>query len=397
MQQVKYPQRPGNKEAKQWEKLIVGLLQRLELPEDDKQKAIAEYNKLGKWIGEKLDVPEGGVTIIPQGSMRTQTTIKKPAGKFDIDIVVRLTDGAISKMDPENMFKTFGEALQGREGLTGIPRPKNRCWRLQYEGKPYYFDVTPAVPDATKSLGSSFRARDKDKGWTPTNPIDFAKWFCDHADQRFPFQQESIANDRAAKAAEIIPIPTKEIGLDDILRRTVQLIKLHRDNMYWFEEERAKELQPISIILVTLATHAYSEILRTRPFEFFSAIDVVQEVVAKMPDYISYDPSSGFPCVWNPKLLHQENFADKWHLENGARAKEFMRWHEQLEADISALLHQSSTDPAPEDIQKVFGSAGLKAWKESRPSNSGVFKSILTDENTQPARAVRVGSTTTLG
>ncbi|WZB66503.1 nucleotidyltransferase [Achromobacter xylosoxidans] len=242
-------------DAHQWEKLMAMLLQRLELSPGERNDAKLAYERLGNRIAATLGLSQTEVKVYPQGSMRTQTTIS-PRGnqKFDLDIVVELQ--GIQYMlspDSEGMFADFGKALEGNESVTGVPEGKRRCWRLQYPGKPFYFDVTPAVPDLARSTGASLKVRDPDTRWSPSNPEDFANWFCERADKRFGFQQR--AYDAVIKAnSEIRPLPEAQVGLDDILRRTIQLMKLHRDNLYWNAEDWRKDGQPISVIIVTLAT-----------------------------------------------------------------------------------------------------------------------------------------------
>nr|GFD60219.1 hypothetical protein [Tanacetum cinerariifolium] len=67
---------------------------------------------------------------------------------------------------------------------------------------------------------------------------------------------------------------------------------------------------PISVILVTLATKAYQDMATQEPNAFVSAIDVVLEVVERMPVYIKRDRQFE---VNNPALEgpYPENFADK--------------------------------------------------------------------------------------
>ena len=137
-------------ETKQWEELIGNLLRHLELYATERRNAEADYTKLADNIASKLHIPRHDVEIFPQGSMRTQTTIsQRYPVKFDLDVMVKLSGPKYDSPHPELMFQAFGKALEGNESVTGIPEPKRRCWRLQYPGKAYYFDVTPAVDDQT--------------------------------------------------------------------------------------------------------------------------------------------------------------------------------------------------------------------------------------------------------
>lgn len=390
----------AQQQSEQWETLIARLLQRLELPADAREEATRMYHDLGQQIADNLGAAHEDVLIYPQGSMRTQTTIspRRPQ-KFDLDIMVELSGRAISYADPEDMFAQFGKALQGDEDVTGPALPKSRCWRLEYPNKPFYFDVTPAVPDAFGlSTGASLKVRDPETGWSPTNPEEFAQWFCEKAELRFPFASRAFLQDSVVFGkAEVVPLPNKPVGLDDVLRRTIQLIKLHRDSYYWYETPERKATQPISVILVTLATLAYEHLYKTQLSLFTSPIQLVLAIVDEMPDFILHE--NGQYHVDNPKLP-SENFADKWNNDHGQRRAEFDRWHDALQTDLESLLFQSEKDATQDDIRKVFGDAGVEAWKASRPAEplqSGLLAGLLLGSVHEPAEPTKIGSKDTVG
>ena len=384
-------------EARQWEQLIGNLLRRLELDPVDRARAEADYEKLAERVADKLSLPRHDVHIFPQGSMRTQTTIsQRHPMKFDLDLIVKLTGPKYDSPNPEVMFAAFGKALEGNESVTGTPEEKRRCWRLGYPGKPYYFDLTPAVRDQTGQAGSSLSVRDPDTPWAPSNPEEFADWFCTNANLRFPFQM-AVRKSQIEARTTVTPLPDGEVALDDILRRAVQLMKLHRDSLYWGVDENKKLAMPISVIIVTLATHAYSDLLSSRAHEFSSPIEVVLEVVDAMESYIERGQHGW--RVENPALAG-ENFADKWNTDGGARRAEFMRWHSKLETDLEAMLYQNARVPSEDKVRSVFGPAGLEAWKASRPKANvldGLIASGMGASKTNPDRPVKTGSSNTLG
>ncbi|MBS0552676.1 MAG: nucleotidyltransferase [Proteobacteria bacterium] len=384
-------------ETRQWEDLIANLLRRLELDPEDRARAEDDYAELADRLAEKLTIPRHDVHIFPQGSMRTQTTIsQRYPVNFDLDLVVKLSGPKYDLPNPEVMFESFGKALEGNEEVTGEPTAKRRCWRLPYPGKPYYFDLTPAVSDQTRRQGSSLSVRDPDTRWAPSNPEEFADWFCTHAAERFPFQA-LLPKSKVEARTTVTPLPDEEVGFDDILRRTVQLMKLHRDTLYWGVDEKKKEVMPISVIIVTLATRAYADLLAYRSNEFSSPIEVALALVEAIPTYIEKDHSGW--RVENPKL-ESENFADKWNTDGGARHAEFMRWHVKLESDLDALLHQSHRAPSDDKIRNVFGTAGLEAWRASRPKANvldGLIGSAAGLTKSNPGKPVKTGSSNTLG
>lgn len=382
-------------EVDQWATLIGTLLRRLELKPEDREKAKREYEALADRIARKLHLPRHDVHIFPQGSMRTQTTISPQwPTKFDLDVVVHLTGSLYRAPDPEQMFEEFGKALEGNEHVTGKPEARRRCWRLNYPHERFYFDVTPAVNDQTHCQGSSLSVRDPDTWWSPSNPEEYADWFCERANKRFPFQNRLIKVAVEARTT-VDPLPDDDVGLDDILRRTVQLIKLHRDTIYRGATTEKQDIMPISVIIVTLVTQAYEKLLAERAYEFTSPIEVVLELIDMMPSLIVHRDSKWF--VQNP-ALPSENFADRWNGDNGAREKEFRAWHLKLESDLEALLHQSDRSAKEDSIRNVFGPAGVEAWRASKPN---VLNSLLAtapgQSATNPKAPMRMGSSNTLG
>lgn len=373
------------KSSQRWEQLIVSLLRRLELDADHRKDAEQEYLELADRIATRLDMDRHAVDVYAQGSMRTQTTIRQRGNaKFDIDVVVQLSGPRYQNPDPEALFAEFGKALEGDEDVTGTPAARRRCWRLQYPNKAYYFDVTPAVADPVRAYGACLRVRDPATQWSPSNPKDFAEWFCERADLQFAFHSATGLGGLIEARKSVAPLPNESVRIDDILRRTVQLLKLHRDNFYFFAKDEQKEAAPISVIIVTLAGNAFEELWRTRRNEFTSPIEVVLAIVEEMPNAIKRDVHGNF-LISNP-MLPAENFADRWNSDQGVRAREFMRWHAQLEDHLEALLTDEYSKSAEAKLSAVFGQAGVDAWRDSlglSSDSSPLLKSLVASSGIQ--------------
>lgn len=384
-------------QTQQWESFIVEMLEKLELSPDEHQRAAQHYQELGRHVAKKLGVGETDAHVFVQGSMRTQTTIS-PRGnqKFDLDVVVKLTGQRFDDVrDSDEFFQGFGEALKGVSQAAGDPKAKRRCWRLQYPGEPFYFDVTPALPNSCAITGTDLRVRDPDTIWSPSNPEEFATWFCEIAAKRFPFQGTTTVRMAEART-QVDPLPKTRVGIDDILRRAVQLMKLHRDNYYWELPQARKDAQPISVILVTLAGHAYDELVTNRQGMFSSPIEIVLELIDQLPNWI--DRHNGLIRVDNPKLP-SENFADRWNTDGGMRDREFMVWHQRLTADLEALFSEDYSRRSEQRIKNVFGQLGVDAWKASLPKPDvlqGLLATVPSRARTNPAAPTKVGSSSTL-
>lgn len=348
-----------------WERLITSLLKRLELDPQDRNAAESDYLELADSIANKLGIERQDVQISSQGSMCTQTTIRPSRNaKFDLDVLVKLSGPPYTDPDPDEFFQEFGVALCGNEEITGEPKARRRCWKLQFPTKPYYFDITPAIPDLDRRYGACLRVRDPKSGWTPSNPKELADWFCKRAELRFDFPTTARGLDALLEARKCVePLPSEPVGIDDILRRTIQLLKLHRDNFYFFAAEEQKAAMPISVIILTLASRAYEGLWSSRRSEFSSPIDVVLAVVEDMPQYIEID-AAGRYRVSNPELP-VENFADRWNDDKGVRAREFRRWHAQLQDHLEFLLTEDYDKATEDKLRSVFGQDGIDAWRDS--------------------------------
>jgi hypothetical protein len=145
--------------------------------------------------------------------------------------------------------------------------------------------------------------------------------------------REAIA--RAANASvEEIP----EWRVRTPLQRAVQLLKRHRDLRFAPDADD----RPTSIIITTLAAHAY----RQEPQTYAALLRIVTD----MPRYI--ENRDGKWWVANP--VHPgENFADKWN-EKPQRADAFLRWLNAVEADLKAMRERSGA-AAPDITTRIFG------------------------------------------
>lgn len=385
----------ARQERVQWETFIVEMLQKLELSPEERARATRRYEALGRQVAAKLGMSDTDAHVFVQGSMRTQTTVS-PRGNqnFDLDVVVKLTGPKVHGItDSERFFQDFGLALHGIQDA-GDPKPKRRCWRLNYPGEPFYFDVTPALP-GSRSLGvaTDLRVRDPDTRWSPSNPEEFAEWFCTIANKRFSFNRG--LREMVLKAeTQVTPIPDVPVGIDDILRRGIQLMKLHRDNYYWNHSDERKDAKSISVILVTLAGHVYDRMVTHEQTAYSSPIEVLLELVDRMPRGIGYDGRNY--RVSNP-MLTTENFADRWNSDGGLRAHEFKTWHKQLATDLEALFTEEYSKKSETRIRSLFGQYGVDAWRASMPGPlQGLLAAVPGQPLTNPTSVRPQGSKNTL-
>jgi hypothetical protein len=136
-------------------------------------------------------------------------------------------------------------------------------------GKRFHLDVLPAIPDAERPDTSILLT---DKGlvrWQFSNPIGYAEWFYVRMGPQVLQMREALARAASASVEEI-----PEWRIRTPLQRAVQLLKRHRDLRFAADPDN----RPASIIITTLAAHAYRQ--QTQTYE------ALLQIVRDMPRYI---------------------------------------------------------------------------------------------------------------
>lgn len=317
--------------------------------------------------------------ICLQGSMRLGTVIRPlrdgAEGDFDVDLVVELsaTKGATN---PKSIKYQIGKRLKD-DGTYGpmLDEEGGRCWTLNYAEQNkvgFHMDVLPCVHEQNQlitSMAQDLQAQGMNPGWALTaisitdhdkdtaiyswkasNPNGYAEWFSGRNQTAF-VKLKSAEKHRILLESSADGIYRSEDQVPDELvrtplQRTIQILKRHRDIRFSTKEER--KIKPISMIITTLTAQIYAgeqtveQVLR-KVVDRLSAYGVLQEnrsatlsgireeemEIRRLPD--------GTWKIPNPVNRH-ENFADKWHLDDDARAKAFFRWISWLKQDILQLI-----------------------------------------------------------
>ena len=149
--------------------------------------------------------------------------------------------------------------------------------------------------------------------------------------------------------ATVEPFPAYQT-VKGILRRTVQLLKRHRDVFF---EHNTDEIAPISVVITTLAMKAYEYCIYRHVFE--DELDVLVETIRMMPHFIERPIIDGQQAyaVWN-ETTQGENFAEGWN-KDARKAKAFYDWHEIALADFEALRDGVGQDSLALNMQRSFG------------------------------------------
>lgn len=324
----------------------------LEITITQQNKAETSYGAVGKWLSDSEHPFLINAEIYPQGSIRLQTTVK-PIGRdeFDVDLVCHLPN--VTPSTPAmDVYQVIGGRLAENEVYKKMLTPKNRCWELNYAGD-FHMDITPAVPDKYGFIKDAIEVPDKEKSaWKDSNPKGYTCWF----NERAVFQPKLAIETRKfyQAKAEIESLPDGTQPAKDWLRKTVQILKRHRDITYLNKSDENKKIAPISIIITTLTAKAYKAVCLSG-IEFDSFLSVLKAVVTEIPNHIQVRITEKGEEFYIPnETTRDENFAEKWNSDP-LRAKEFYAWHNELTLSLAALNQPAPLYKFQESLKLFFG------------------------------------------
>jgi hypothetical protein len=174
------------------------------------------------------------------------------------------------------------------------------------------------------------------ENWPQSNPLGYAAWFRGRMRVQLTLRKRAFA-ERERITASVDEIPDYKVKTP--LQRAIQLLKRHRDCMFVHDCEH----KPISIIITTLAGHAYNE----EP----TIGEALQSVLTGMARYV--EERDGIAWVANP-VNPAENFADKW-AEEPKKRDNFYRWLEQARQDFALYLRAGKFDEIPQALRDRLG------------------------------------------
>lgn len=346
-------------------------------------EASATYKEIAERLVSKLQWPKDAINIFPQGSASTRTLIRTLGNrKFDIDAVCEVDITKIQAQDPIAFFHAIGEALDGLEAT-----PKKRCWSINCVDKPFYLEFTPSVPlvkvqltqrqlYALKNVAPEYMATalavvdTPQRDWKTSNPAGIRDWVNCISDREIVLKLAMEAYDSAV-CANIEPVVKQSVEVEETLRVAIRLFKRHRD-MCVHRGLFTTEVQPISIILVTLLTICYDGLADLiddgvrRPFTH--VVDALITLADLLPDMIPKYPDVGYYLA-NPTEA-DENFAERWNLDEGERAEAFKTWCGLLHADLVSIAALNDAEKIKEKTLEVFGCMAVGG--PSGNGNSGI-------------------------
>lgn len=337
--------------------LLDEICQDLELTDTQLESAEVSYEAVGKWLSASDDPILQHLDVYAHGSTGLGTTVR-PLGREDFDVdLICLVHGFDGHRSPAELKAIIGKRLRENARYAKMLEEKKRCWRLNYE-REFHLDVSPTIVNARCANGGELVPDRKLREWKPTNPRGYKALF----DRRASLQPQLriYKLHKADKRAEIEPFPAPA-GTKGILRRTVQLLKRHRDIHFM---EIAEDVAPISIIITTLAARAYEFCVRS--FTFDTELDVVVETLRMMPHFIEKQFVGGRTILVVPnETTFGENFAERWNSEP-ARVKAFYAWHAQALADFEEIASLEGIDLVTMGLEKTLGRNVIKRVMDAR-------------------------------
>jgi hypothetical protein len=333
------------------------ICQALELTPAQLEAAQTSYETVAEWLAASDDPLLQWIDVYAHGSAGLGTTVR-PIGRedFDVDVICKVLRFTADR-PPSELKRIVGNRLKENARYAGILEEKKRCWRLNY-AREYHLDVSPTIINVKCDNGGELVPDKKLREFKPTNPKGYKALFERRAALMPALQaQKAIA---AEDRAGVEPFPVYGVA-KGILRRTVQLLKRHRDVHF---REIVEDIAPISIIITTLAARSYEYCVKN--FSFDSGLDVLIATIRLMPHFIDRPFVNGrrIYIVANETTIG-ENFAERWNTEP-ARARAFYGWHAKALADFEALPNLEGMDVMAKSLEGSLGSTVVRKVIDGR-------------------------------
>ncbi|KQO42501.1 nucleotidyltransferase domain-containing protein [Methylobacterium sp. Leaf85] len=360
------------------EDFLEDLAEELSVPVSRYEQAERSYKSLGEWLHRDAStVREYGPQVYVQGSFRLGTTIRPltEAENYDIDSVCELKKISKSHLSQKDLKELLGKEIKSYHDAQNMIKPVGegrRCWVLEYaDGAQFHMDIVPALPNA-QSVRLFLEQSGHDARWTGTaiaitdNEVPTYPFVTDHWPHSNPkgysdwFRSRTVVilERRKRKLAERIHASVEEIPDYKVrtpLQAAVMILKRHRDET--FRDRPA--VKPISVIITTLAAHAYNG-EETTGRALVSILNGMDEHIAVV---------GGRHWIANP-TDPLENFADKWE-KHPERADAFFEWLARARHDFQQAARASDRIVIAEAVGQGVGKAVAERARQRRQSPVG--------------------------
>lgn len=364
-------------DVEKYNDFLTSFAEELDIPPGKYQQAVERYKAVGKWLEEgNYEDCKSELRIYPQGSFRlgtvTRPVVDGKEADYDIDLVCELPKQK-KLIDPGKIKSIVGDRLNENSTYKRmLDKEGKRCWTLNYAEQDnigFHIDVLPCIPENRSQetdtpIALTHKNVNDRYDWSSSDPIGYAAWFEDKNKAAFLLVEKSqrtdIAQNYSAIYASVDDVPPLLIKTP--LQRVIQIMKRHRDIR--FNGHSSSDYRPISMIITTLAA-----ILYENEGDVFSA---VRNIVEKLHAHASLMKSrvlldsrlasinliqkreDGTWYIGNP-VNKDENFADRWHEDNHARARAFFTWVEWLKSDLVDILSSTNSQNARKLLTEGMG------------------------------------------
>ncbi|RKU30717.1 nucleotidyltransferase [Candidatus Poribacteria bacterium] len=361
--------------------LLEAIADALDISENHHAQVLKFYESLGAWLQRDESIVACYMPkIYPHGSFLLATVIKPISGaeEYNIDLVseLNLQKTEISQEKLKYLVGTEIKSYAQVNNLNSQPKERQRCWILNYaDGFQFHANILPAIPDA-KPFKLFLESRENSPSnwtdsaiaitdttlpnysqitpdWSHSNPKGYAEWFRSRMRKRVSAIRQSLSRRKIDK------LPDYKVKTP--LQRAIQILKRHCD--IWFDKNQStydKKAKPASIIITTLAAHAY-----------YNENDLQQtllKILTQMPHYIEYQ-DNGVTLIRNP-VNPFENFADNWQ-EYPSRKESFMDWLKQVQRDLTDALELSDIHSIEKSLKSYLGEQTIKEGLQNLSKRKG--------------------------
>lgn len=359
---------------------VAALAEELDISDTRYEQAEQSYNSLGRWLNRpESTLRDYGPAVYVQGSFGLGTVIK-PLNEdedYDVDAVCELKHLGRSQLTQQRLKELLRVEMEAYRRAQNMQKPLDegrRCWTLNYaDGAQFHMDVVPALPNGqavrTMLVEKGYNARwsetaiaitDNERrdyrqitqDWPRSNPKGYLEWFKSRMVVVLEARKRALAK---SINASVEKIPDYKVRTP--LQHSIMILKRHRDMMFARDEINCC---PISIIITTLAAHAYG------------GQDDVGEalfaILAGMERHILRD-SYNRAHIANPSDP-MENFADKW-TEHPEREEAFYKWLRQAQSDYARVAGLEQGSMIAEELSPRMGTALAKRAETRFRGGSG--------------------------
>ncbi|HEJ0329059.1 nucleotidyltransferase [Serratia marcescens] len=354
--------------TKKAEEFLTALADELAISESRYEQACRSYTSLGEWLHR----PESAVIqydpqVYVQGSFRLGTAIRplNDEEEYDVDSVCLLQSLSTQDITQNDLKTLLGDEIKAYRKAQNMVRPVRegrRCWVLDYaDGAQFHMDVVPSLPNAARQRmlletygfdlkwsetamvitdieSPVYHALSDD--WQRSNPKGYAEWFKLRMRDVFERRRKVLAESMKASVEDI---PDYKVRTP--LQSAIMILKRHRDGMF----EKRYDERPISIIITTLAAHAYNGEDKIA--------DALYSILAQMDSFIEHD---GHRYIIRNPSDPLENFADKWP-QHPEREAAFFEWLQQARQDFGNLAKQMEKRSLVESVRPHMGAVADRA------------------------------------